>query len=332
MRRFRFNDAMYLATGALALAVTTTACSKKEPPAAAPVPAAAGRATEKPEKVEAKVPAKADEKADEKAAAQQANPEKPAASELTANAWGLGPKATLARPEERCYVLTQGKVRTYLDDKALYHLYAYDVAGIEGHNAKLKGLGGDEFLAPGLFVVPSGTPQPEAAKLKAGDVVLAEWAGSLKHGIIEKVDGTNIDVKYTDLPDTWEDSKLKGKVNHRQVTRQTDGMNPGNYAAAKDQDGSWNQVVLVNVAEGDKWIAQRFAGRVAVFPTADIRPVPVKPSVKVGEKVMAVWVGKFNPGTVKEVKGERFLVELEGGLNGGKPVNVSYGWISPPIK
>lgn len=317
----------------LVVAGVGSGCSKKSSDAPEPakvavaVPEAEAKAPPPPSS-----PAAAPAEAAPAEPPRPAPPDRPTADQLVANAWGLAPKAAKVEAGQRVFLLTQGRIRTYLDEKARYQLYAYDVAAVEGTLVRLKELGGGEFLAPGLFVLPAG-PVKDAPPLKVGEPVLAEWAGELKHAVVEKVDGTSVDVRYTDLPDSWEEAKLKGKLQVRQVTRQIDGINAGAYAAARLKDSQdWHQVLLVSEVDGGRWVVQLFSKLASVVEKANVRPVPVKPSFKPGDKVLAVWVGKFVPGTVKEVKGDRFVVDLDNNVSLGKPVTVGPGWIMPAPK
>ena len=125
--------------------------------------------------------------------------EPPAAPKDTGNAWQLPSRPADVNNGDRVYVLTRGRDRTYTDPAAVYQLYAYDVAAVHGEKVTLQELGGGRFTVSGLFVIPSGA---KLKSLRKGDMVLAEWASSLKHAIITGLDGDKVTVRYTDLPES----------------------------------------------------------------------------------------------------------------------------------
>ncbi len=294
------------ATLAVASAV---GCSKKTPPAPAPAPAATAPATDKAiAPAAAATPANADKVA---APADGTKGEAaPAEADPLKNAWNLPARGTSAKEGGRVFVLTQGKDRSYTNASAIYHLFAYDLGEIKkGDVMTVKELGSGTFQVTGLFLIAAGTDNP--ADLKAGDMVLAEWASSLKHATVTKVDGDKINVRYTDLPDSWSEDKLIATLSPRQVTKQKDGLSPGNFAVAKDDDGRMVEVMLISDS-GDKWLARKFAGRVAAYDTKDLTPIPIKPAVKAGQSVQVPWVGMMYPGKIKKVSGNRVEVIIEG--------------------
>ncbi len=304
------------------VALAVTGCKKKEEP-----------------KVEAKTAAEASPAAKTEASAMAAaasptvaepgavTPEKAAVveSDPTKNGWDLPPRGTSAKDGDRVYVLTQGKDRSYANAAAVYHLFAYDIGEIKGDLATVKELGGGSFKVTGLFVIPAGVDKPE--DLKTGDMVLAEWASSLKHAMVTKIEGDKITVHYTDLPDSWTDDKLTAVLTTRQVTKQKDGFHPGNFAVAKDDEGRPIEVLLLQDS-GDKWLARKFAGRVAAFEKKDLTPMPIKPVLKAGMTVQVPWVGMMYKGKVKKVSATKVEVVVEG-IATKDPVVTSLGQVLP---
>lgn len=302
-------------------AVAVTGCKKKEEPKAEEKPAPAATAPAKPEA--AAVPAAASPTVAEPAAA---TPDKAAtAADPLKNGWDLPPRGTSAKDGERVYVLTQGKDRSYANAAAVYHLFAYDLGDSKGDLATIKELDGGTFKVTGLFVIPAGVDKPE--DVKAGDMVLAEWASSLKHAMVTKVDGDKITVHFTDLPDSWSEDKLVAVLGPRQVTKQKDGLHPGNFAVAKDEEGRGIEVLLVQDS-GDKWLTRKFAGRVAAFDKKDLTPIPIKPALKVGQTVQVPWVGMMYKGKVKKISGTKVEVAVEG-IATKEPVVTSLGQVLP---
>lgn len=288
-----------LTAAVLASALALVACGKKEekPAAAAAAPAAAEA---KPADPAAAAPAPA---AEPPAAATPAQVE----VDPRENAWGLKPQPTTAKDGQRVFVLTRGKDRSYTDGKAPYQLFAHDMGSADGDVLTIKELGGGTFTTTGLFVIPAGS---EAGAVKVGDMVLAEWASSLKHALVTKVEADKITVRYTDLPASWKEEQLIRQLTPREVTVQKDGLHPGNFAVAKE-DGRKVLVLLIAQA-GDQWLARKFSNRVQVFGKDDLSPLPLKPSLKPGQTIAAPWVGMMYKCKVKAVKATHVESTCEG--------------------
>jgi len=96
----------------------------------------------------------------------------------------------------------------------------------------------------------------------------------------------------------------------------------GNMIAAND-NGKWNSVQIVKV-EGDKVLTMGFAGKMKVYNKSDCKTIPIVPSVSVGDKVQAVFVGGFGEYEVKKIdkKTGRVFVEQYNSLKA-----VPYGQI-----
>jgi len=311
-------------------ALSVSGCKKKEEPKPEAKPAAQANAAATPEVATMPMPVPASPTVAEPGARSSTNTEPPDKAvagdgDPSKNGWDLPPRGTSAKEGDRVYVLTQGKERSYANATAVYHLFAYDIGEVKGDITTVKELGGGSFKVTGLFVIPAGVDKPE--DLKAGDMVLAEWASSLKHAMVTKVEGDKITVHYTDLPDSWTDDKLTAVLGPRQVTKQKDGFHPGNFAVAKDGEGRPIEVLLLQDS-GDKWLARKFAGRVAAFEKKDLTPMPIKPVLKPGMTVQVPWVGMMYKGKVKKVSGTKVEVAVEG-IATKDPVVTSLGQVLP---
>ena len=298
------------------LVVATAACGKKAPPAEKPKVEAAKPA-------DAVAPPAAVTAADAPAAATPAD-------DPLKNGWNLAPRGTSAKEGDRIFLLTQGKDRSHINPAAIYQLFAHDLGEVKGEIATIKELDGSSFQVGGQYIIAAGLKA--AADVKAGDMVLAEWASSLKHAIVQKVDGDKITVRYTDLPDSWSEDKLVKVLSPKEVTKQKDGLSPGNFAVAQD-DGRAVIVLLVS-ENGEKWLARKFSGRVATFPKAELEPIPLKPALKVGQTVVAPYVGMMYQGKVKKLSGTRVEVAIDQGVS-KEPIVSSLGQVAlalPPPK
>lgn len=235
------------------------------------------------------------------------------------NAWKAPTRPAPVDQGDRVYVMTRGRDRTYTDAKAVYQLYAYDVASAHGDNVTLQELGGGRFTVSGLFVIPAGTT---LKKLRKGDMVLAEWASTLKHGIVTGFEGDKVKVRYTDLPESWAQEKVSALRDARELSKQQDGFHPGNFAIA-DKGAEKHLVMLVSEAAG-RWLVRGFAGRISSFSPAKLRPIPIKPKIRRRQKVQVPWIGIMYSGQVVKIVGPRALVKVPG-IGQDQPISVPLG-------
>lgn len=239
------------------------------------------------------------------------------------NAWNLTSQPATANAGDRVYVLTRGRDRTYNDANAVYQLYAYDVATAHKDTVTLQQLGGGRFTVPALFVIPAGTP---VKQLRKGDMVLAEWASSLKHAIITGFDGQMVTIRYLDLPESWAAEKIAATKDARELTKQSDGFHPGNYAIA-EMGGNKELVMLVTKSE-ETWLVRKFAGRVVALHRSKITTIPLKPKIRRRQKVMVPWIGLMYEGKVAKIVGARVLVNVDG-IGQKQAITVPLGQVLP---
>ena len=293
----------------IAATVLVAACGKKTAPAEAPK-------AEATKPAEAVAPPASATPVDAPAAATPAD-------DPLKNGWNLTPHGTAAKEGDRIFLLTQGKDRSHTNPTAIYQLFAHDLGEVKGDIATIKELDGSSFDVGGQYIIPAGLKA--ASDVKAGDMVLAEWASSLKHAIVQKVDGDKITVRYTDLPDSWSEDKLVAVKTPKEVTKQKEGLAPGNFAVARDDGRS--VIVLLVSENGDKWLARKFSGRVATFAKGELEAIPLKPSLKVGQQVVVPYVGMMYQGKVKKVAGTRVEVAIDQGVS-KEPIVSSLGQVA----
>ncbi|HAN31961.1 MAG TPA: hypothetical protein DCQ06_10225 [Myxococcales bacterium] len=291
--------------GVLTLGATTTACGrKKTPPPAKPVvpaPATKQQAAVLP-------PAAAVTPTAAKPVAKPAAKQQPKVVKVDPrqNGWGIKSAARPLKVGDRAFVVTRGRDRSHTNVKAVYHLYAYDIRGVNKDLVTLKEVGGGDFQVSASFVMPSG--ETDLKRFKPGQLVLAEWASSLKHAIVLKVLSKGVRIRYLDLPDSWKEDKLQAVKKPRELTIQTPGLSRGNFAVMK-RDGREYLVMLV-AETGPKWLVQRFAGRVETVAKTELTPIPLKPKLRRRSKVSVPWVGMMYPGVVQRVRKHYALVKV----------------------
>ncbi len=319
----RHPGATLLRTAAVAAVTTawlaTTGCSKPSEPAAPAAPAAEAQPTAAtPTPAAAAEPAAAEPAAAEAEAAAAAGapaaaPEAPAGPDPRANAWGLSHRPATVKSGDRVYVVTKGRDRTMVDAKAVYQLFAHDVASVDGDVVTIAEVGGGTFRIGSSFVIPAGVAK--ASALKVGDAVLAEWASSLKHAVVEGFVGPadapeSVKIRYTDLPESWPDDKVVATRAARELTKLEDGLHPGTFAMVHDDGRDIIVLLLSDTPEG--WLVQRFGGRLALFGADKLVPIPVAASFRKGEAVRVPWVGMMVPGKVVRSKGTWTWAKVDG--------------------
>lgn len=163
-------------------------------------------------------------------------------------------------------------------------------------------------------------PLPKSAKAKKGDVLLTWWqsgSGLQRAIVVDDKNPKEPKVCYLDMrwPDNPESPTLTEK-------RKGETLKPGTFAVLKDgqwqsgaqvaikKDNEWLKATLVHV-DGDKVLVLGFASKIMAYDKADVRLIPFKEKIKVGDKVWATWVSTYRPGyvvtAVDELTGHVFV-------------------------
>ena len=157
---------------------------------------------------------------------------------------------------------------------------------------------------PNAYIVPL----PAGQTAKKGDILLTWWqtGSGLQRAIVtDAADPKAPTVRYLDLD---YDNPAKSRDGKTTIGQMDEQIKPDTFVVIKNElepgtsvaigsDMTHGQVIRV---EGDKVFVLLFAGKTGVFPKADAKAVPLKPSVKAGDKVKAVSIGKFKDGTVSK--------------------------------
>jgi len=166
--------------------------------------------------------------------------------------------------------------------------------------SQLKTLTGRITTLPNSLIIPIRRGEQAAV----GDIVLGTWqSGSGLQRAIVVAGGTPTapKVRYLDLDYDnpagvgKKDDTLKADCFHKQ----RDGLIVGNVVAVK-APGGYKRLLVTGVS-GEKVLGIGFAGRLAVAAKADCTPLPIKPALKAGDKVMIPSMGSFRPATVDRV-------------------------------
>ena len=160
-----------------------------------------------------------------------------------------------------------------------------------------------EVEMPNALIIPL----PTNAKAKKGDVVLTWWqsgSGQERAIVVDDSNSKEPKVCYLDLrwPDNPESPTLEEK-------KKGEALKPGSFAILKDgqwqsgaqvaikKDNEWLKGTLIHV-EGDKVLVLGFGSKIEAYNKADVRLIPFKEKIKVGDKVWATWVNTYRTGYV----------------------------------
>ena len=190
-------------------------------------------------------------------------------------------------------------------DKTTMIWYAQTMEEPGDETSMIKFLSGEPKKVPNAYIVPI----PAGQTAKTGDIVLTWWqSGSgLQRAIVtDAADPKAPTVRYLDLA---YDNPAKSRDGKTTIGQMNEQIKPDSFVVIKNElepgtsvaigsEMTHGQIIRV---ESDKVFVKLFAGKVGVFPKSDVKAVPIKPNVKVGDKLKAEYVGRFKDGTVSKV-------------------------------
>jgi hypothetical protein len=185
-------------------------------------------------------------------------------------------------------------------DKTTFIYYGATMVVPGPAESQIKTLVGKVVNMPNSLIVPIR----KGEKAQVGDVLLGVWqsgSGMQRSIVIAGGAPEAPKVRYLDID--YENPAGVGKKDDAlkpdTFQKQSDGLIVGNVAAVK-KGTSFERGIVVNVA-GDKVLLLGFAGRLSVAPKADCVPIPIKPKVKKGDKVLVPVFTAFKPAVVDSV-------------------------------
>ncbi|MBR6181616.1 MAG: hypothetical protein IKQ77_10430 [Prevotella sp.] len=175
-----------------------------------------------------------------------------------------------------------------------------------------------EVEMPNALIIPL----PNNAKAKKGDVVLTWWqSGSGLERAIVVDDSNPLEPKVCYLDQRWPDNPESPKLAEK---KKGESLKPSSFAVIKDKqwqsgaqvaihkDNEWLAGTLIHV-EGSKVLVLGFGSKVEAYDKADVRLIPFKEKIKVGDEVWATWVNTYRPGyVVTHVDNEAGRVYVKG--------------------
>ena len=165
-----------------------------------------------------------------------------------------------------------------------------------------KSIVNNDVELPNALIIPLA----KDAQAKKGDILLTWWqnGSGLKRAIVK--DDSNpaepivdyLDMSYSDDPEKPgsaqrnADKQLKpGSFNVI-----SDGeWQPGAQLAGKNESDEWNAGILIHEQDG-KVLVLGFSDKVKAYNKADVKLIPFKENINVGDMVYAKWVASYEDG------------------------------------
>jgi hypothetical protein len=160
-----------------------------------------------------------------------------------------------------------------------------------------------EVPNPYIIAIPAG------GKAKKGDLVLTWWqtgSGMQRAIVIDDADPAEPVVRYLDMD--YVESASNGKT---PPSQKDEKLKPNSFKVLNGELEA-GSMIAVNVnnrprpgqilnVSGDKVFVRHFAGKIAVYGKSEIKTVPLKPKLKAGDKVSAVYIADYKDAVVKKV-------------------------------
>lgn len=177
---------------------------------------------------------------------------------------------------------------------------------------------GDLNMVPNAYIIAI----PKGGEAKVGDIVITWWqsgSGMQRAIVVDDKNPAQPVVRYLDIaydnpaknsegvPIGQMDEKLK--PNSFFVAKE---MDPGTGVVA-EADGETRFGILIR-ANDTHAVVLGWGDKLAIYPREAVRPTPLKPSVKVGDKVRAPYIGKPRAATVTKVdaRNGRVFIKFDG--------------------
>ncbi|APR78388.1 Hypothetical protein A7982_03735 [Minicystis rosea] len=252
------------------------------------------------------------------------------------NPLGLPPMRNNLQPNRRIFTIPEAMLKG-AKPGSTFILQAGTVTGMDGDDLVVESRGSPSYrIHPGYVIAV-----PDDPRLKPGDPVLTEQGGVMRHAVVTKFIRDRVGVRYTDLEGRSQEVLLLGGSGKPTATgpskaarfvKQTEGLQPGNYAALH-QGEDWLHVQLISGfgdGEGRKWLALGFGGAAMVVNESELAPIPVRLELKVGAIIWAESGGKMRRATVQSADDRGiFLVKFE---RAGRPSTVGWGLVMKPAE
>lgn len=164
---------------------------------------------------------------------------------------------------------------------------------------------------------------PPAQTAKKGDIVLTWWqtgSGMNRAIVVDDKEPHAPVVRYLDID---YDNPAKSRDGATTIGKMDEKIVPDSFVKIKDwdagttvaiQDGANLKKGVLIRAAGDKVLVLESVGKLKVYPKASVKPVPLVPNVKEGDRVKVPFVGNFKDATVTKVDANigRVFVKFDG--------------------
>jgi hypothetical protein len=218
--------------------------------------------------------------------------------------------ATATTAKEGEYVLVplqKSMLETYEKglDQAAMVWYSQKMVKPGAEKSEIEFSNKEKHEVPNAYIIAI----PAGGKAKKGDIVLTWWqsgSGMQRAIVVDDSNPAEPVVRYLDMD--YVETSSNGKT----PTSQTDEKLKPNSFKVLTNELQAGSMIKVNVnnrprpgqvlnVSGDKVFVRLFAGKIAVYPKSEVKPVPLKSKFKVGDKVSAVYIAEYKDAVVKKV-------------------------------
>ena len=248
-----------------------------------------------------------------------AAPVTPAAALPDPNPFKLPPRKIDLDPGKRVFTVSDQMLAGAKLGSTLV-LYAATVAGFDGELLVIEGRNGPPYKVHPAYAIPV----PDSVAIQPGDPVITEHNGVLRHGVVKKHVKDRIVVRFVDGESRLGETALKAA----RFIKQTDGLRPGNYAAYGDGETLRHVLLVSSFEDGQKkWLVLGSGGAAQIAPESALPPIPVKPSLRAGDQVLAEHNGVLRKATIVSTPETAiFNVKYE---RAGRPATLGWGFVIP---
>ncbi len=176
------------------------------------------------------------------------------------------------------------------------------------YSTKMTEVGTQKSIVDFDVEVPNALiiPLDKNARAKKGDIVLTWWqsgSGIERAIVVDDSDPTApkvdyLDMNYKDDPDNpgFAQRFANDPIKPGTFTVLTNGKwEPGAQVACKNSYGQWNAGTLIHEKDG-KVLVIGFSSKVIAYNKEDVKLIPFKEDIKVGDEVFAVSVSSYDSG------------------------------------
>lgn len=185
-----------------------------------------------------------------------------------------------------------------------------------------------EWMVPNALI----TPIPKGVEVAVGDLVASSrYGNAYDHALVTKA-GSPPTANFMGTMPYGKDYNAELKPD-QYIKLDGSEWQPGSIIAYKTADTLGWEAGFVLRSVGDKLLIHGHMGKLATADKSEARPVPLKPEVKKGDTVFAVWdTVHFSEATIVKVDDKLGLYQIKMGPPFDKDVrHTPYGMLMPQV-